>query len=70
VARYGDYILLNPKVEGANILLWLAAPLMLVLAGGVAFVTVRGRSTAAGPDVLSGDEAKRLAEIMQDENNV
>jgi len=30
VDRYGDYILLNPKVEGANIVLWLAAPIMLI----------------------------------------
>lgn len=65
VDRYGDYILLNPKVEGANILLWLAAPIMLILAGGVAFVTIRARADAAGPDALSEDEAKRLDEIMR-----
>lgn len=65
VDRYGDYILLNPKVEGANILLWLAAPIMLILAGGVAFVTIRTRSTAAGPDALSDAEQKRLDEIMR-----
>lgn len=65
VDRYGDYILLNPKVEGANILLWLAAPIMLILAGGVAFVTIRGRATAAGPDDLDAEEQKRLDEIMR-----
>lgn len=65
VDRYGDYILLNPRVEGANILLWLAAPIMLILAGGVAFVTVRGRSTAAAPETLSDAEQRRLDEIMR-----
>lgn len=65
VDRYGDYILLNPRVEGANILLWLAAPIMLILAGGVAFVTVRGRSTAATPETLSDAEQRRLDEIMR-----
>jgi len=65
VDRYGDYILLNPKVEGANIVLWLAAPIMLILAGGVAYLTVRGRASAAGPDALSEDEQKRLDEIMR-----
>lgn len=65
VDRYGDYILLNPKVEGANILLWLAAPIMLILAGGIAFVTIRARADAAGPDALSEAEAKRLDEIMR-----
>ena len=66
VDRYGDYILLNPKVEGANILLWLAAPIMLILAGGIAFVTIRGRSTAATPDALSTDEKRRLDQLMGD----
>lgn len=64
VDRYGDYILLNPKVEGANILLWLAAPIMLVLAGGVAFVSVRSRSRAEGPEDLSEDEQARLDDIL------
>lgn len=66
VDRYGDYILLNPKVEGANILLWLAAPIMLILAGGIAFVTIRGRSTAATPDALSTDEKRRLDQLIGD----
>ena len=66
VDRYGDYILLNPKVEGANILLWLAAPIMLILAGGIAFVTIRGRSTAAAPGALSTDEKRRLDQLMGD----
>jgi cytochrome c-type biogenesis protein CcmH len=66
VDRYGDYILLNPKVEGANILLWLAAPIMLILAGGIAFVTIRGRSTGATPDALSTNEKRRLDQLMGD----
>ena len=66
VDRYGDYILLNPKVEGANILLWLAAPIMLILAGGIAFIMIRGRSTAATPDALSTDEKRRLDQLMGD----
>ena len=65
VDRYGDYILLNPKVEGANILLWLAAPLMLILAGGVAFATIRSRSNADGPQELSVDEQKRVDDLMK-----
>ena len=64
VDRYGEYIRLNPRVEGANILLWFAAPIMLLLAGAIAFTTIRGRSRAAGPAALDGDEQKRLDEIM------
>ncbi len=65
VDRYGEYILLNPKAEGANLVLWFAAPFMLILAGGVAFVTIRARGQAAGPEALSADEQKRLDEIMR-----
>ena len=65
VDRYGDYILLNPRVEGANIVLWLAAPLMLLLAGGVAFATVRGRAKSADPQALSDEEQERLDDIMR-----
>ena len=65
VDRYGEYILLNPRVEGANIVLWLAAPIMLILAGGVAFVTIRGRSTAAAPETLSAEEQARLDDILK-----
>jgi cytochrome c-type biogenesis protein CcmH len=64
VDRYGEYILLNPRVAGVNILLWLAAPIMLLLAGAIALVTIRGRSRAAGPAALDVDEQKRLDEII------
>ncbi|MCW1951488.1 MAG: cytochrome c-type biogenesis protein CcmH [Octadecabacter sp.] len=65
VDRYGDYILLSPRVEGANFALWLAAPLMLLLAGGIAAVTIRGRSRAAGPEELSAEEQARIDKIMR-----
>ncbi|WP_281981988.1 cytochrome c-type biogenesis protein [Thalassorhabdomicrobium marinisediminis] len=65
VDRYGTYILLKPRVEGANLLLWIAAPLMLIIAGGVAFVSVRSRATAGGADPLSAEEQARIDEILQ-----
>lgn len=64
VDRYGEYILLNPTATGANILLWLAAPFMLVLAGGVAFTTVRARSRAKAPESLSDAEQARLNDLL------
>jgi cytochrome c-type biogenesis protein CcmH len=64
VDRYGEYILLNPRVEGANILLWFAAPIMLFLTGTIALITIRKRSRAAVPAALDAAEQKRLDEIM------
>ncbi len=68
VDRYGEYVLLNPTSKGANLLLWIAGPLMLILGGAIAGSYVRRRLglAEAGPMELSQDEEKRLAEILKD----
>jgi cytochrome c-type biogenesis protein CcmH len=66
VARYGEFVLLNPPVTGANWLLWGAGPLMLLLAGGVGFAYLRGRSPARArtEQPLSESEQARLDDIL------
>lgn len=66
VARYGEYVLLNPTSQGANLLLWIAGPLMLVLGGGIAFAYLRRRRQDgdAPPEALTPEEEKRLAELL------
>lgn len=66
VARYGEFVLLKPTFGGANWILWAAGPLMLLLAGAVGMIYVRGRSKAIAPqdDVLSADEAAALKDIL------
>ncbi|MCL4188989.1 MAG: cytochrome c-type biogenesis protein CcmH [Rhodobacteraceae bacterium] len=66
VERYGEYVLLRPTLGGANLLLWIAGPLMLIAGGAVAFTYVRRRRSAedtAAP--LTADERKRLDEILR-----
>jgi cytochrome c-type biogenesis protein CcmH len=65
VLRYGEYVLLRPEAEGWNLILWMAAPAMLIVALGVGWITVRGRATAALPTQLSDEEKARLAEILK-----
>ena len=67
VARYGEFVLLNPTVSGANWLLWGAGPLMLLLASGVGMISLRGRSkaTAPGEEPLSDQERARLDDILR-----
>ncbi|MGR3713766.1 MAG: cytochrome c-type biogenesis protein [Shimia sp.] len=67
VDRYGEYVLLRPRTSGTNLVLYLAGPLMLLLAIGVAFGYVRGRSTAraASEADLSETEQARLEEILK-----
>ena len=66
VARYGEFVLLNPDMRGANWLLWGAGPLMLLLAGGIGFGYARSRSKATSPteDQLSAEEQARLDDIL------
>ncbi|NNK65737.1 MAG: cytochrome c-type biogenesis protein CcmH [Rhodobacteraceae bacterium] len=66
VERYGEYVLLTPSATGANLALWLAAPIMLLLGGGIAVVYLRGRAKPAAAEALSKDEQTRLAELMKD----
>ena len=65
VDRYGEYVLLNPPATGANILLWIAGPAMLILGAGIAYTTIRRRSPAVA-DGLSEAEKARLAEILKE----
>ncbi len=65
--RYGDFVLMDPPKTGSTLLLWLAAPGMLVLALAGAALYVRGRSRAeTAPDALSDAESARLREILED----
>ncbi|MEL6800255.1 MAG: cytochrome c-type biogenesis protein [Pseudomonadota bacterium] len=66
VDRYGEYVLLNPTATGANLLLWLAAPGMMLLGGGIAVVYLRGRAKPAAAETLSDVEKERLAELLKD----
>jgi cytochrome c-type biogenesis protein CcmH len=67
VARYGEYVLLNPPLRGSTWLLWLAGPVMLLVAGGVGVVYLRGRSrqSAPGEVPLSAEEQARLDDILK-----
>lgn len=69
VDRYGEYVLLKPKVTGSNLLLWLAGPIMLLIAAGVGLSFLRGRAKAHGAgdtDTLSDEEQERLRQILED----
>lgn len=68
VARYGEYVLLNPTRGGANIILWVAGPAMLILAVVVGAVYVARRRNAPEPAAgdLSEAEKAHLAELLKD----
>lgn len=71
VDRYGEYVRLNPVVAPHTILLWLAAPAVL-LGGLVAFGLVllrRGRKPPqTGPAKLTDEEAAALAGLSESDD--
>ncbi|MDF0601345.1 cytochrome c-type biogenesis protein CcmH [Psychromarinibacter sp. C21-152] len=66
VARYGEFVLLNPTTRGANLVLWIAGPVGLIVALGVAFVYLRRRGRASEPaESLSAEEQARVDRILK-----
>ena len=64
VSRYGEFVLLMPDAEGANLILWIAPPLMALLGLGIGWGTICRRKRA--PDeALSAEEEARLEEILK-----
>ncbi len=64
VARYGEFVLLRPDASGVNLILWLAAPAMLLAALGVGYTTIRRRKSGA-TDPLTEAEKAELEKLLR-----
>lgn len=65
VDRFGEYILLNPRPTGSNLILWITGPALLVAGLGIALVAAR-RRRRAGPEALSPEEEARLRALLDE----
>ena len=67
-ARYGEFVLLRPKLNAHTVLLWLA-PLLLLAGTAVALIRRTRASAVAAADrtavPLTGAEQRRLQELLQ-----
>jgi len=64
VARYDEEVLLRPTTDGANIILWLAGPAMLLAGIGFGWAAIRRRPETPDSDLTAEEEA-RLNEILE-----
>lgn len=67
VARYGDFVLYDPRLSPRTALLWLG-PGVLLLAGGLTlaiFVANRRRARPLPVEVLSDADQQRLTRLLQ-----
>ncbi|MCR4268381.1 cytochrome c-type biogenesis protein [Nitratireductor sp. ZSWI3] len=65
VARYGEFVLLKPRLNVKTVLLWSAPLLFLLIGGSVLLANARQRRKSAQP-TLSKDEEARLDRILND----
>ena len=61
VDRYGEYVLLNPRVNNHTILLWIAAPVLLI--GGLGTLWLAGRRRRVVDAGLNTEEQAALDEL-------
>ena len=65
VVRYGEFVLLKPTMSLANLLLWLTAPVVLLIGAAAAIRRMRKNTGRAEAD-LSEEEELALAKILDD----
>ena len=64
VARYGDYVLLDPPFKRATLILWLGAPVLGLIALAALLLGVR-RRVLKPPPPLSAEERERIAALLK-----
>jgi cytochrome c-type biogenesis protein CcmH len=64
VDRYGEYVLLNPVIAPHTLVLWVTAPVVLLVGGIVVFIGLRRRRVLPKPPAaLSAEEAAALEKL-------
>ncbi|WP_038593042.1 cytochrome c-type biogenesis protein [Neorhizobium galegae] len=65
VSRYGEFVLLKPRLSAKTIILW-AMPVLLLLVGAIAIlIFVRTRPSQRAVAALSAEEQARIEELLK-----
>jgi cytochrome c-type biogenesis protein CcmH len=70
VARFGDYVLLQPPFKTHTLILWLGTPLVLLLGAAGLWFAARRRAAMVGPEPLNEAEKARLSVILSEAKNL
>ncbi len=62
MARYGEYVLLQPRLKPGTLILWLSP--FLILAAGL-FAAFRRKATVAAPSGLTDAEKAEVEAILR-----
>lgn len=67
VERYGEFVLLRPTTDGVNMLLWISAPALFLIAliSSGLYLRQRAATPETARDQLSAEEEKRLRELLE-----
>jgi cytochrome c-type biogenesis protein CcmH len=63
-SRYGEFVLLKPRLSRATALLWLFPAVLVVIGAGTLAAMMRRRAALPGEAALTPDEQARLAELV------
>ena len=63
VARYGEFVLLKPRLSLHTVLLW-GAPFAVLLIGAIGFWTARRRAASSEPARLTAEEEARINALL------
>ena len=67
VARYGDYVLMNPPIKASTYVLWFGPAVVLLLAAAFVWRAARRRKATVTPAAaLSSEEQARLDRLLSD----
>jgi cytochrome c-type biogenesis protein CcmH len=65
VSRYGEFVLLNPRLSAKTIILWGAPGLLLLVGAGAILVFIRTRPSQRTVAALSAEEQSRIEELLR-----
>ena len=63
VARYGEFVLLRPRMNAHTVLLW-TTPFAVLVIAALAFFFARRRSDASSPERLTPEEEARINALL------